>query len=91
MDEKFWYFGFLGVHWKIQLSGVGEFTKSWYRQEGGLPKKGGREGGGLARKRGVFEGGLIPQCTLCKPQYLFNLIQTGQDSYNTGNFDQVQT
>ena len=70
----------LGIHWKIQLLCVGEFTKNQFNIEWGLPKK--REswtvfrfrglegrGGLLVRKRAVLlsggGGGLIPQCALC--------------------------
>ena len=62
-------FNIFGVHWKIQLLGVGRGVLRNQYIGCGLPKKGGGLGqfadlkGGLARKRG---GGLIPQCPLWK-------------------------
>ena len=89
--KNFDILGFWVFTGKSNSQGWESSQKADIHEKGDCLKRGGGREGGLARKRGVFEGGLIPQCTLCKPQYLFNLIQTGQDSYNTGNFDQVQT
>ena len=45
----------LGIHWKIQLLCVGEFTKNQFNIEWGLPKK--RESWTVFRFRGL-EGGM---------------------------------
>ena len=75
-------FNNMGVHCKMRfLVGVKKQYIGGYclKRGGGLDRLQ-IYGGSLGNKRGgVFEGGLIPQCTLCTAECIFNKIEKFED------------